>query len=121
MSFFTTVAKIDRILADLPPVDGATQNKVAARQSQSTKAPMSFGKLEDIAIWMAGWQRTKQPAIRHEQCFVFAGNHGVVAQSVSPFPAEVTAQMVDNAKSGGSAINQLPGGRTSSHRHTASA
>lgn len=107
MSFFTSVAEIDRMLADLPPVDGATQNKVAARQSQLTKPPGSLGKLEDIAIWMAGWQRTEQPAIRHGQCLVFAGNHGVVAQSVSPFPAEVTAQMVDNAKSGGSAINQL--------------
>ena len=42
------------MLADLPPVDGATQNKVAARQSQLTKPPGSLGKLEDIAIWMAG-------------------------------------------------------------------
>ena len=107
MSFFTSVAEIDRMLADLPPVNGITQNKVAACQSQLTKPPGSLGKLEDIAIWMAGWQRTEQPAIRHEQCFVFAGNHGVVAQAVSPFPAEVTAQMVDSAKSGGSAINQL--------------
>ena len=107
MSFFTSVAEIDRMLADLPPVDGATQNKVAARQSQSTKAPLSFGKLEDIAIWMDGWQRTEQPAIRHDQCFVFAGNHDVVAQSVSPFPAEVTAKTLDNAKSGGGAIDEL--------------
>ena len=50
MSFFTSVAEIDRMLADLPPVDGATQSKVAARQSQLTKPPGSFGKLEDIAI-----------------------------------------------------------------------
>ena len=107
MSFFTAVAEIDRMLADLPPVDRTTQNKVAARQIQLTKPPGSLGKLEDIAIWMIGWQRTEQPAIRHGQCFVFAGNHGVVAKSVSPFPAEVTAQMVDSAKSGGSAINQL--------------
>ena len=54
MSFFTSVAEIDRMLADLPPVDGATQNKVAARQSQLTKPPGSLGKLEDIAIWMDG-------------------------------------------------------------------
>ena len=107
MSFFTAVAEIDRMLADLPPVNGTTQNKVAACQSQLTKPPGSLGKLEDITIWMAGWQRTEQPAIRHGQCHIFTGNNGVVAQSVSPFPAEVTAQMVDNAKSGGSAINQL--------------
>ena len=107
MSFFTSVAEIDRMLADLPPFDGATHSKVAVRKSQLTKPQGSFGKHEDIAIWMAGWQRTEQPAIRHGQCRVFAGNHGVVAQSISPFPAEVKAQMADNAKYGGSAINQL--------------
>jgi len=107
MSFFTSVADIDQIIADLPPVDGATQNKVAARQSQLTKPPGSLGKLEDIAIWMAGWQRTEHPDIAHGQCLVFAGNHGVVAQAISPFPAEVTAHMVKNAETGGSAINQL--------------
>ena len=79
---------------------------MAARQSQLTKPPGSLGKLEDIAIWKAGWQRTEQPAICHGQCLVFAGNHGVVAQSISSFPAEVTEKMVDNAKSGGSALNQ---------------
>jgi len=107
MSFFKSVADIDQIIADLPPVDGATQNRVAARQSQLTKPPGSLGKLEEIAIWMAGWQRSEHPDIKHGQCLVFAGNHGVVAQAVSPFPAEVTAHMVKNAETGGSAINQL--------------
>ena len=93
MSFFTTVAEIDRMLADLPPVDAPM--KVAAR----TKPPGSLCRrsLGDIAIWMAGWQRTEQPAIRHGQCRVFAGNHGVVAQLL-PFPA---MRLADNAKSGG--------------------
>ena len=56
---------------------------------------------------MAGWQRTEHPDIAHGQCLVVAGNHGVVAQAISPFPAEVTAHMVKNAETGGSAINQL--------------
>ena len=42
------------MLADLPSVEGAAENKVAARQSQLTKPPGSLGKLEDIAIWMDG-------------------------------------------------------------------
>ena len=50
MSFLTSVAEIDRMLADLPLIDGATHSKVAVRQSQLTKPPGSFGKLEDIAI-----------------------------------------------------------------------
>ena len=107
MSLFTSAADIDRLIAALPQVDGVTQNKAAARQSQLTKPPGSLGKLEDIAIWMAGWQRTERPDIEHGQCLVFAGNHGVVAQGVSPFPADVTAQMVQNFEAGGAAINQL--------------
>ena len=107
MSLFTSVADIDQIISALPLVDSVTQNKAIARQNQLTKPPGSLGKLEDIAIWMAGWQRNERPDIRHGQCLVFAGNHGVVAQGVSQFPAEVTAQMVKNFDSGGAAINQL--------------
>ena len=44
------------MLADLPPVDGATQNKVTSRQSQLNKPPVSLGKLEDNSIWMDGWR-----------------------------------------------------------------
>ena len=107
MSLFTSAADFDRLSAALTQVDGITQNKAAARQSQLTKPPGSLGKLEDTAIWMAGWQRTERPDIEHGQCLVFAGNHGVVAQGVSPFPADVTAQMVQNFEAGGAAINQL--------------
>ena len=77
------------------------------RQAQLTKPPGSLGKLEDIAVWLAGWQGVAKPQINNGQCLVFAGNHGVVAQGVSPFPAEVTAQMVMNFEAGGAAINQL--------------
>jgi nicotinate-nucleotide--dimethylbenzimidazole phosphoribosyltransferase len=107
MSFFESVADIDKVIANLPVADGTIQNKAAARQGQLTKPPGSLGKLEDIAIWMAGWQKTERPAIGHGQCLIFAGNHGVVAQGISPFPADVTAQMVKNFEAGGAAINQL--------------
>ena len=65
MSLFTSVADIDRLTDTLPQVDGFTQNKAAARQRQLTKPPGSLGKLEDIAIWMAGWQHTERPDIEH--------------------------------------------------------
>jgi nicotinate-nucleotide--dimethylbenzimidazole phosphoribosyltransferase len=63
--------------------------------------------LNDLAAWIAGWQRREMPRLDRVEILVFAGNHGVVARGVSPYPAEVTAQMVGNFESGGAAINQL--------------
>jgi len=77
------------------------------RQSQLTKPPGSLGKLEELAVFMAGWQDREIPQIDNAQALVFAGNHGVCAQGVNPFPQEVTAQMVANFNNGGAAINQL--------------
>ena len=107
MTYFQSSSQISDVIADLPPVDGRTQNRAASRQAELTKPPGSLGRLEEVAIWMAGWQRRDCPAIEHGQCLIFAGNHGVVAQGISPFPAEVTAQMVVNFANGGAAINQL--------------
>jgi len=77
------------------------------RQATLTKPPGSLGKLENLAVWMAGWQATPRPCLNNGQCLVFAGNHGVVSKGISPFPAEVTQQMVLNFEAGGAAINQL--------------
>ncbi|MFT6536905.1 MAG: nicotinate-nucleotide--dimethylbenzimidazole phosphoribosyltransferase [Loktanella salsilacus] len=60
-----------------------------------------------MALWLAGWQGTDRPRIAAPQIVIFAGNHGICAQGVSAFPAEVTAQMVGNFQGGGAAINQL--------------
>lgn len=78
-----------------------------ARQDCLTKPRGSLGRLEDLAAFMAGWQGTARPRLDRAQALVFAGNHGVVAQGVNPFPPEVTALMVRNFQAGGAAINQL--------------
>ena len=107
MPHFLSSNQIDEIISSLPLADGKTTTNAAARQAQLTKPMGSLGRLEGVAIWMAGWQRRERPSIDHGQCIVFAGNHGVVKQGISPFPAEVTGQMVANFKAGGAAINQL--------------
>lgn len=76
------------------------------RQNILTKPPGSLGRLEDLAVFLAGWQGGP-PRLERAQALIFAGNHGIVAQGVNPFPAEVTALMVQNFRAGGAAINQL--------------
>lgn len=94
-------------LATLPGPDVKAADAARARQGTLTKPPGSLGRLEDVAIFMAGWQGTPRPVITRAQALVFAGNHGICAQGVNPFPQEVTAQMVANFRAGGAAINQL--------------
>lgn len=87
--------------------DDKAARAAAARQDSLTKPPGSLGRLEELAVFMAGWQGRARPRIDRAQALVFAGNHGVVAQGVNPFPQTVTAQMVANFRAGGAAINQL--------------
>src|SRR3954452_12210656 len=95
-------------LAESMPVSSATAAEAARlRQANLTKPPGSLGRLEELAVFMAGWRATTRPEIRHAQALVFAGNHGVCAKGVNPYPQAVTAQMVANFVAGGAAINQL--------------
>lgn len=84
-----------------------TSKMATERQSQLTKPMGSLGKLEELAIWLAGWQATEKPKLERVDTLIFAGNHGVASRGVSLFPAEVTVQMVGNFEAGGAAINQL--------------
>lgn len=94
-------------LDELPSPSAAAMAAARERQAQLTKPAGSLGRLEDLAIFMAGWQDTSQPRVDRVKAVVFAGNHGVAARGVSAFPAEVTAQMVANFAAGGAAINVL--------------
>lgn len=107
MIAFPTVASFETTLAALPQPDAEARDAAARRQGQLTKPPGSLGRLEDIAVFMAGWQGRERPRIARGRVVIFAGNHGVVARGVSAFPAEVTVQMVANFEAGGAAINAL--------------
>ncbi len=102
-----TVEGLHAALSSLPPGDDAAAAAVAARQEALTKPPGSLGRLEALAAWLARWQGRAMPRLERVDALVFAGNHGVAARGVSPYPAAVTAQMVGNFAAGGAAINQL--------------
>jgi nicotinate-nucleotide--dimethylbenzimidazole phosphoribosyltransferase len=104
---FATLEDFRTVLKEFDGPDMASIAGAKDRNGQLTKPPGALGRLEDLAIWYAGWRGTDQPQITTPQVIVFAGNHGVCAQGVSAFPAEVTAQMVANFEHGGAAINQL--------------
>ena len=95
------------VLTGAPGPDPSATKGAKERNSQLTKPPGALGRLEDLAIWYAGWRGDARPQISAPQVIVFAGNHGVTARGVSAFPPEVTVQMVMNFEHGGAAINQL--------------
>jgi nicotinate-nucleotide--dimethylbenzimidazole phosphoribosyltransferase len=92
---------------DLPQGDTLSAQLAAFRQQSLTKPPGSLGRLEELAIWLARWQRREMPRLDRVTIAVFAGNHGVAGRGVSAYPATVTAQMVENFSRGGAAINQI--------------
>ncbi len=78
-----------------------------ARQGFLTKPQGNLGKLEAISVQLAGITDIVPASVAHEAVIVMAGDHGVVRNGVSAFPAEVTPRMVLNFLAGGAAINVL--------------
>ena len=78
-----------------------------ARQGQLTKPPGSLGRLEKLAVRLAGMQGAEKPSLERVHISVFAADHGVAAEGVSAFPQEVTVAMIANFAHGGAAISVL--------------
>lgn len=109
MSGFASRAGFEAALADLPMADKVASDAARARQNDLTKPPGSLGRLEDLAVFLAGWQGSARPVLEQGRAAIFAGNHGFVVHGVSAFPASVTQAMVANFAAGGAAINALAG------------
>ena len=91
----------------VPPIDTEARKQAQTRQNQLTKPPGSLGRLEDLAVDLAGWQGVAVPRLDRIRVRVFAADHGIAAEGVSAFPQAVTAQMVANFARGGAAISVL--------------
>jgi nicotinate-nucleotide--dimethylbenzimidazole phosphoribosyltransferase len=89
------------------PQDAAFRATAKARLEQLTMPHWALGDLMDLAVDLAGMTRSLHPPIQRKRVVIMVGDHGVTAEGVSKFPAEVTAQMVYNFVRGGAGINAL--------------
>jgi nicotinate-nucleotide--dimethylbenzimidazole phosphoribosyltransferase len=97
---------------DLPhrPLPHASEEhleRARAHQSILTKPPGSLGVLEDVAVFMAGFQGSARPAARPASALLFVADHPVTQHGVSPYPSSVTRAMVQNIAAGGAAASIL--------------
>jgi len=86
-------------------VDRTLEQQLHHQINNKTKPIGALGKLENIALKIGLIQQTLKPQILHPTMLIFAADHGIVAEGVSPYPQEVTWQMVMNFVNGGAAIN----------------
>jgi nicotinate-nucleotide--dimethylbenzimidazole phosphoribosyltransferase len=91
------------------PLDLKLQAQLRHKIERKTKPPGSLGQLEALALQMGLIQGSLTPTVTRPALLVFAGDHGIVAEGVSPYPQAVTAQMVGNFIAGGAAVNALSG------------
>ncbi len=82
-------------LATAPGPDLAAVAAVTQRAGQVLRPRGAFERLDQVAAWLAGWQRTTHPAVTRPSLLLAAADHGVTAHDVSAYPATVTQAMVD--------------------------
>ena len=98
---------LETTIGSIRPLDAGAMAAARARQDTLTKPVGSLGRLETIAVQLAGIQRRARPQIRAKAIITMAADHGVARDGVSAYPPEVTPQMVLNFLHGGAGINVL--------------
>jgi nicotinate-nucleotide--dimethylbenzimidazole phosphoribosyltransferase len=100
------VSLLDEVVAAIRPLDGDALAAARQRQAQMTKPAGSLGVLEDVSVQLSGLAGTCPPPMPEPAAVaIFAADHGVHAQAVTPWPQEVTGQMVANFLAGGAVVN----------------
>ncbi len=103
-----TLPAFRRAAGSVRPVDSVAARAAAERSDRLTKPPGSLGRVESVGIQLAAIAGQCPPPVPEPVTIaVFAADHGVVAEGVTAWPQEVTAQMVANFAAGGAAINVL--------------
>lgn len=78
----------------LPEPSQESIEAISARLAEILRPTGALARLDEVAVFLAGWQQTASPAVDNPACLIFAGDHGVAADGVSAYPADVTAAML---------------------------
>jgi len=98
---------LKKTIDEIRPLSKGWYDKAWARLDNLSKPRRSLGVLEEIAARVVAIREDERPSLDNKAVFVFAGDHGVVAEGVSAYPQEVTGAMVQNFLAGGAGINVL--------------
>ena len=94
------------MLQRLPEADAAAAAAVHERAAHILRPSGALAWLDELAEWVAGWQRTDRPRVEHPVGLIFAGDHGVAeAEAVSAYPTTVTEAMFEAYRQGRSTIS----------------
>ena len=92
-------------VSSLPARDEAAYAAVADRAANILRPSGALARLDAVAAWAAGWQRTSNPAVLRPAALIFAADHGISAAGVSAYPADVTGAMLAAYRAGKSTIS----------------
>lgn len=87
-------------IGDLPAPDQESGDAIRERAAQVLRPAGALDRLDQVAAWLAEWQRTDRPRVERIAAIVFAADHGVAQRGVSAYPASVTAAMVGALRKG---------------------
>ena len=96
---------LDEALATMPAGDHEAAADVRARAAEILRPAGALARLDEVAAWVAEWQRTSRPAVHKPAALIFAADHGVAAAGVSKYPADVTQAMLAAYRAGKSTIS----------------
>jgi nicotinate-nucleotide--dimethylbenzimidazole phosphoribosyltransferase len=92
-------------LASLPAGDSVSADAVRARAADILRPSGALARFDEVAAFVAEWQRTPTPAVRRPAALIFAADHGVTAAGVSKYPVDVTAAMLAAYRAGKSTVS----------------
>src|SRR5437016_9823076 len=89
------------LLESAPAADEESRRLIAERAANVLRPAGALARLDEVCAWLASWQRTTRPAVTKPAVVVFVADHGVTAEGVSAYPADVTIAMLRARQAGG--------------------